>query len=664
MKVYYAIPLVLLAATIVLAQQTSTDEATDVFPAPKTEHAAPTPGEATLTVMPQAFTSFGAAVHGDFLYVIGGHSSPPHDWHSEGFNTAFYRLNLRDRTSWEILPGGAALQSVALVNAGAELVRVGGMTATNAEDEQPQLHSTDEVKAYDPHRRLWRDLPSLPAPRSSHDAFIVNNRVYVVGGWNLAGRDAEPVWYDHSLVLDLSADEPAWARIEQPFIKRALAVAETGGHLYAIGGMTQEGMTSDVAVLNTATNEWSEAPPIPGRGFGSSAFGANGRVYATTFEGALISHAPGEEAWRAEATLTYPRYFHRLLHVGNGEFAAVAGTSRGGHVRSVEWLTPGAHDGPVITRVTLPAPGAAKVRQGVFLLNNSLYVFGGNNAVRDHRFGPENFLDESFRIDLNGLYAQRTQDFPVKRQSFSTWTTQTEGNQRFREHKGYAIGGFGHDGENAVTQSDVFEYDFASDTWRKSEVSLPLPLTQFGHTEYDGKLYLFGGMNFDPARGRRERFQMSDRVFAWDGGEEGFKQLETTLPVSRRAFGGAQLGSRYYLVGGMTADFEEIEHCDVFDFESGEWSVIPSPSDVRLSPKLIELRGKLYLIGGSSPTVDGFVRNQSIEVFDPATNEWSTLIEDIGVGLGELQAFAFHDRLLIYSVHNDEGTVHLLFIDP
>jgi N-acetylneuraminic acid mutarotase len=657
----------MLAAAATLYIDTNHAQDGGHLPYPRSPESAPAHSEDALTVMPQAFTSFGAAAHGEHLYVIGGHTSPPHDWHNEGFSTAFYRLDLRNRTNWEVLPGGAPLQSVALVNAGDELIRIGGMTATNAPDEQPQLHSTAAVKAYNPATRHWRELPSLPEARSSHDAVVVGDRVYVLGGWRLAGRGVDPVWYEGGLVLDLSAEAPAWEPLAQSFVKRALALAEIGTHIYAVGGMTREGMTSDVAVLDIKSGEWSEAPPIPGRGFGTSAFGANGRVYATTFEGALVSHAPGEDEWRPEATLTFPRYFHRLIHTGNGEFAAVSGTSRGSHVRNIEWLKTDREPGPRITRVALPAPGSAKVRQGIFLHNNALYVFGGNNAVRDHQFAPENFLDEAFRISLNGLYAKRGQDFPVKRQSFITWVTHTGGNPRFREARGYAIGGFGHDGEAAVSKADIFAYDFATDTWRDGGVSLPVPLTQFGHTEHEGALYLFGGMDFDPARGTRGRFQMSDKVYKWSPhaeGADGFTELETRLPIRRRAFGGAQLGERYYLVGGMTANFEEVEHCDVYNFATGEWETIPAPSDVRLSPKLIPLDGKLYLVGGSSPTLDGMARNLSIEVYNPATNKWSTLIEDIGVDLGELQAFAFHHRILLYSVHNDEGTAHLIFIEP
>jgi N-acetylneuraminic acid mutarotase len=631
----------------------------------------PAPRHEQVTIMPQGFTSFGAAEHGGYLYMIGGHTTRAHRYDHEGFNRNFYRLNLRDRTSWEILPGGVALQSVALVSAGERLIRIGGMTALNAPGEPENLKSSNAVAAFDPLTNQWSDLPALPSVRSSHDAVAVGNRVYVFGGWQLEGESEDAPWHDSGLVLNLDDETPAWQPVPQPFTKRALALAYAGGHIVAVGGMTPEGTSSSVHLFNVEEQSWSEGPSLPGAsrfgGFGSGAFGHDGRVYATNFDGELFSLAPGDEAWRREGTLTFPRFFHRLIHVGGGEFAVIAGSARGGHVRNIEWLKPG-RPGPAITRIDIPAPGNAKVRQGIFVRDNWLYVFGGNNSVLDHQFAPENFLDEAFRISLNDLRAERIASFPLKRQSFIT--TVVDDGQRFSQPLGFAIGGFGHDGEAAITTADIFEYDFAADEWRDAGFKLPIPLTQFGQAEFEGKLYLFGGMDFDPARGR-QRFQLSDRIYVWNplaeesSARKQFTTLETAMPRKRRAFGGAVLDGKYYMVGGMTDRFEEVDPCDVYDFKTGEWSRIPQPSDVRISPKLIPLNGKLYLIGGSSPVESGgHARNPSIEVFDPATNEWSTLIEDIGVDLGELQAFAVGHRILLYSVHNTDNEIRLLFIEP
>lgn len=625
-----------------------------------------------ITAMPKAFTSFGAAVQGGYLYTIGGHTGDAHEYSREGFNNVFRRLSLTDRSGWEVLPGGVNLQSVALVSDGERLYRIGGMTADNAPGDDHELRSTDEVAAFDPLTREWSDLPALPANRSSHDAVVHDGKIYVFGGWKLAGDPLsddgeEDDWHTEGLVLDPSADNPEWATVPQPFKTRALAVAGNGEHIYAIGGMTPDGITGKARIFNPADEEWTDGPELPGFAFGTSAFGLNGRVYATNWEGRLFSHAPGEDEWRDDAGLTFGRFFHRLVAVDDDELAAIGGVTRGGQIRNIEWIKPEA-EGPRVTRLTIPNPGDAKVRQGIFFFQNNLYVFGGNNAVQDHQFAPENFLSEAFKISLPGLHAERIAEFPVERQSFKTFMLGTE--DRFAEKLGYAVGGFGHppgteDGE-ALTHADIYLYSIDADMWEKTELELPVPLTQFGLTMHDGKVHLFGGLDFNPERGREGRFQESKKVFVWDpeGDSESFTALDTELPIARRAFGGASLDGKYYLVGGMQRNFTEVDHCDVYDYESGEWSRIPNPSDARLSPTLVPLNGKLYLIGGSSPTLDGYVRNTSIECFDPETGEWSMVVDDIGENLGELQAFAFGDGLLLYSAHNDGGEIRLLFVNP
>lgn len=643
----------------------------EATPAPET---APVPEavHSQFTLLPMAFTSFGAAPQGGYLYVIGGHTAPAHHYYREGFQTGFWRLSLADRASWEQLPGGVSLQSVALVSDGARVIRVGGMTARNAEKEKDDLHSTAEVAAYDPLARAWTNLPALPEVRSSHDAVVHDGKLYVFGGWKLDGASPdETPWHKGGLVLDLAAKTPQWDAVEQPFQKRALALASAGGRIYAIGGMTSDGkMSSGSNLYDPAKKEWSEGPALPGSAFGafgSSAYGLNGRAYVTTSDGLLFSHAPGEAAWKREGALSIPRMFHRLVAAGD-ELAAIAGTTRGGHLRTIEWLKPGLA-APVLTSVSIPAPGSARVRQGIFSLNGSLYVFGGNNSSREHQFKPENFLDEAYRINLTNLTCTKIAGLPVKRQSFATFVT---GTGRDEDPQGYALGGFGFapEAKAAASQGAILKYDFEVDRWETLDVKLPSPMTQFGYAVNAGKVYLFGGMDFDPARGEKKQFQVSDRIWAWDreskdeAARKEFRPLETRLSKARRAYAGAELGGKFYIVGGMTENFGELPGCEAFNFATGKCEAIPSPSASRIAAKLVPLAGKLYLIGGSVQADAGLEVCQRIEAYDPETKKWSVVVDDLGFDPGELQVFAIGQSLVIYSAHNDDGKVNLVFMKP
>ncbi|MDR3634002.1 MAG: galactose oxidase, partial [Isosphaeraceae bacterium] len=149
--------------------------------------------------------SFGGALSGDWLYVYSGHVEGTHRYHEGATSRHFRRLNLKDRTRWEELPPGPSLQGVSLVAHGGKLYRVGGMVAKNRPSEPDDLVSVADFAVYDPATATWADLAPLPSPRSTHDAVVIGDKLYVVGGWSLPGGDAaHGEFHKDALVYDLS----------------------------------------------------------------------------------------------------------------------------------------------------------------------------------------------------------------------------------------------------------------------------------------------------------------------------------------------------------------------------------------------------------------------------------------------------------------------------
>ncbi|MEO1085967.1 MAG: hypothetical protein AAFY88_17145, partial [Acidobacteriota bacterium] len=187
--------------------------------------------DAELPDLDEGIASFGGAVAGDYLYVYGGHIGGVHKHSSQNLSHRFQRLDLKDPKSWEDVGDGVqGLQGLALVPYGEKVCRVGGLDARNETLEQPEdLVSVADVACFDPSTGAWTELPPLPAPRSSHDAAVLGDTLYVAGGWQLRGKDLEAVWHDDMVALDLAAalsgQEATWQSIPQPFKRRALAVA-------------------------------------------------------------------------------------------------------------------------------------------------------------------------------------------------------------------------------------------------------------------------------------------------------------------------------------------------------------------------------------------------------------------------------------------------------
>jgi Kelch motif len=294
--------------------------------------------------LPEAVTSFGGVASGGWLYVCGGHRGERHDYSSDEVSGSFHRLNLTTGTTWEKLPSTEPAQGAPLVAHGRYVYRLGGMAAQNRKGEKQNLKSKSLVTRFDTVTGSWNDLKSLPVPRSSHDAAVVGNRLFVGGGWQLNGGTNRPTWHDSLLALDLTRSSARWQSISQPFKRRALAMAALDDQLFFIGGMDSENAPStQVDVYNTRTGQWSKGPELPSgtmKGFGCSAIVQNSRLYYSGMQGDLYQLSSANESWQRVGKLAHPRFFHRLAPVGTNRLIAAGGEDSEGKRRDLELLTP------------------------------------------------------------------------------------------------------------------------------------------------------------------------------------------------------------------------------------------------------------------------------------------------------------------------------------
>jgi outer membrane protein assembly factor BamB len=301
------------------------------------------PADGRLPKLPAAISSFGAAVSDGFLYIYGGHIGKAHAHSRENLADGFWRLNLQRPEAWESLPMGERLQGLALVAWKGGILRIGGVNARNPGNEPTDMHSTAAVARFDPASGAWTELTPLPEPRSSFDAVVVGDRLYVIGGWQLAGNEKSGRWIAHDYVADLTAEPLVWQPLPKaPFQHRALAVAATARRIYAIGGLTSAGeSTQQVFVFDPEAQAWSAGPDYPSdaslKGFGVSAFAVGDTVWASGADGRVVSLVEGASEWRdAQHKLASPRFFHRLLPNARGGLMFIAGAAKGGHLDTVE----------------------------------------------------------------------------------------------------------------------------------------------------------------------------------------------------------------------------------------------------------------------------------------------------------------------------------------
>jgi N-acetylneuraminic acid mutarotase/uncharacterized GH25 family protein len=286
----------------------------------------------SLPALKAPVTSFGAAVLGEDVFIYGGHSGSAHSYSHEEQGRELLRLNLQQPV-WEVLAEGPPLQGLALVAHGPKLYRLGGFTARNAEGEKQDLWSQSDAAAFNLTTRQWEMLPALPEPRSSFDAAVLGDAIYVVGGWNMSGKEGEPVWHETAWKLELPAIDQGWQPLAKPpFQRRANAVAAFHGKIYSIGGMMSSGApTREVSIYDPQQDSWTTGPELVGEkglsGFGAAAFAVQGRLYVSTIDGNLQRLSADGTAWELLGATPTPRFFHRLLPVGENQLLVIGGAS-------------------------------------------------------------------------------------------------------------------------------------------------------------------------------------------------------------------------------------------------------------------------------------------------------------------------------------------------
>ncbi len=287
--------------------------------------------EGNFADFPRGMTSFGAAAIDGNIYVIGGKSGRAHKYAKSYQNRDVLCLNVKSEDQkWRTVGENLGLQGLAIVAHKDRVYRIGGLEARNKEGDDHDLHSIADVLQFNPADQSWTEMPSLPKARSSFDATVHGDKMYVVGGWKLSSEN-ESEWADDVLVFDFSKPEGQWQKIPAPFHTRALAVRAHHDKLVVIGGIEEDGgTTSAVHMLDLKTNQWTEGPDVPTesgiKAFGCSAVSINGSLLVSTYDGDIFRLSDDAAQWELAHELETGRFFHQMLPVGESRFAIVGGS--------------------------------------------------------------------------------------------------------------------------------------------------------------------------------------------------------------------------------------------------------------------------------------------------------------------------------------------------
>lgn len=199
-------------------------------------------------------------------------------------------------------------------------------------------------------------------------------------------------------------------------------------------------------------------------------------------------------------------------------------------------------------------------------------------------------------------------------------------------------------------------------TWQGQKKILPTPMHWSGVCAYQGKIYLFGG-NLNDAAGNTT---MSDAVQIYDVASDTWT-AGTPMPTKRYLCTAVEVGGKIYVMGGRNFNVPgagPLDKNEVYDPATNTWTTAKAtPVPIR-GQAATAYNGKIYMIGGNADPY-----SNAVNIYDPASDSWST-----GAAMPKYLAYgaAVTHGDKIYYIGGDYATVEsptdifggLLIYDP
>lgn len=204
-----------------------------------------------------------------------------------------------------------ALQEISAVTIDDRIWVVGGFEGTG---------EVSTVRVLDPATSTWSLGPPLPVARHHVQLATLDGDLYVMGGMEtIRFTNVDDAWV-------LRSGASTWTEIAPlPEERGAGYGAEIGGRLYVVGGQGRGGLSTSTLVYDPSTNEWSTAAPIPTRREHLAGFVYDGEIWAIGGRALSLGSAmdvveifdPVANVWRTGPSLTGTHGGFAAAVVGN-----------------------------------------------------------------------------------------------------------------------------------------------------------------------------------------------------------------------------------------------------------------------------------------------------------------------------------------------------------
>lgn len=203
--------------------------------------------------LPAGRSNFAIAAINNKIYVIGGDAFSPKN---EVYNPA--------SDKWDTLkPMLTPRQHISCAVADGKIYIAGGLMkfeASSAPSEWSYKNITNKNDVYNPLTDTWEEKTPMPTKR--HGAFMasVNGKIYVIGGM---GTEND-MWKSLSVVEMYDPKTDKWeTKTSLPEPRDGFGVTVIDNKIYVIGGFSGAGIVNTVFIYDPSRNKWNKTTEFP-----------------------------------------------------------------------------------------------------------------------------------------------------------------------------------------------------------------------------------------------------------------------------------------------------------------------------------------------------------------------------------------------------------------
>lgn len=180
----------------------------------------------------------------------------------------------------------------------------------------------------------------------------------------------------------------------------------------------------------------------------------------------------------------------------------------------------------------------------------------------------------------------------------------------------YIFGGLPQNGGGRST-AIVEAYDSSNDEWTTKN-SMPTPRINAYAVAIDNKIYVIGGRN--------EITGVLNTVEVYDTVNNNWSTIKP-MNFSRWTLFASVVGGKIYVIGGITGVGENrksIDQVEIYDPVKNSWSTGSSLPIAKQGASVAVFKEKIYVMGGKVGAGDNGYATNSVEVYDPFNDSWSS----------------------------------------